>query len=202
MTPADEGPHEIADRLLAYLREEMNDAGVGYVAPPASLLGGQETRLFRFKLAGAPREWSVPLVLRVFAPAQPRQRAVWEAAVQNSLAALGYPAPPVLLTGADDGIGGPFVIMHAMPGETLMTAEAQRMPGMLGAAHAALHELDTAPLMASLRARGIDDEWFRYRRAAAASLHKTHSPPVAGRRAALAGGQPASAARTPLRLSR
>ncbi len=202
MTPADEGPHEIADPLLAYLREEMNDAGVGFVAPPASLLGGQETRLFRFKLAGAPREWSVPLVLRVFTQAQPRQRAVWEAAVQNSLAELGYPAPPVLLAGADDGIGGPFVIMHAMPGETLMTAEPQRIPGMLGAAHAALHELDTAPLMESLprprHRRRVVPLW----REAAASLHQTHNPPVAGRRAALAGGQPATGARTPLRLSR
>ena len=202
MTPADEGPHEIADPLLAYLREEMNDAGVGFVAPPASLLGGQETRLFRFKLAGAPREWSVPLVLRVFTQAQPRQRAVWEAAVQNSLAELGYPAPPVLLAGADDGIGGPFVIMHAMPGETLMTAEPQRIPGMLGAAHAALHELDTAPLMESLRARGIDDEWFRYgARLQRLSTKRTTHPWLAGA-PALAGGQPATGARTPLRLSR
>lgn len=153
---------DIANRLLAHLRAELDDAGVGYRAPPAPLSGGYETRMARFELAGAPEQWSGPLVLRIYAANQSLQRAQYEAAVQNSLADQGYPVPRALFTGADDAIGGPYLIMRFLPGKTMLAAEPQRTPDMLGAAHAALHELDPEPLIDSLRRRGLDVRRFRF----------------------------------------
>lgn len=157
-----ERPEDVAVRLLAHLRQEM-DAGLGFAAPPATLTGGFETRMFRFELAGASDEWTGPLVLRVYPPANPPQRATWESAIQNSLAEQGYPAPPVLHAGTDTRVlGAPFLVMRHMPGETLMSAEKERAPAILGTAHAALHELDPAPVMQALRTRGIEEQWYRF----------------------------------------
>ena len=39
-------PQDVADRLLAHLRQEV-DAGLGFAAPPATLTGGFETYLGR-----------------------------------------------------------------------------------------------------------------------------------------------------------
>ena len=48
------------------------------------------------------------------------QRAPREAAVQNALAELGYPAPRVFLAEARiEPLGGPFLIMERMPGRSL-----------------------------------------------------------------------------------
>lgn len=153
---------DISDRLLAYLRHEL-DAGLDYAAPPVTLSGGFETRMFRFELAGAPGEWTGPLVLRIFPPASPSHRATWESAVQNSLAEQSYPCPPVLLAGTDTRVfGAPFLVMRYMPGETLMAVARQRAPAMLGVAHAALHEIDPAPVTTALYARGIEEQWFRF----------------------------------------
>lgn len=155
-------PQDVADRLLAHLRQEV-DAGLGFAAPPATLTGGFETRMYRFELTGASDAWTGPLVLRIFPPANPPHRATWESAVQNSLAEQGYPAPPVLHAGTDTFVfGAPFLIMRYMPGATLMAAEPRQTPAILGTAQASLHRLDPAPVMQSLNARGIEEKWYLF----------------------------------------
>ncbi|MFN2201202.1 MAG: phosphotransferase family protein [Caldilineaceae bacterium] len=154
---------DIADRLIAYLQAEAGYSGSGYIVPPTTLTGGFETRLYRFQLAGAGQELSIPLVLRIFPPAQPAQRAVWECSVQNCIAEQGYPAPRVLFTGTDPAIfGGSFLVMQYAPGDTLLVAEPDRTPEILGAAHALLHQIDPAPLIDALHSRGFDRKRFGF----------------------------------------
>ena len=125
--------------------------------------GGFETRMFRFQMDAAPEELAGPLVLRVFPASQGPDRAVWESSVQNSLADQGYPVPRVYFAGTDTrGLGGPFVVMQFLPGETMLEAEFDRVPAMLGTAHAALHSLQPEPLIEVLRARGIAEQRFRF----------------------------------------
>jgi aminoglycoside phosphotransferase (APT) family kinase protein len=153
---------DISDRLLIYLRHELDD-GIDYAVSPTTLTGGFETRMFRFELAGAPAAWMGPLVLRILPPATPPHRATWESAVQNSLAGQSYPAPPVLHAGTDSAVlGAPFLIMRYMHGTTLMAAEARQVPSILGTAQAALHQMDAAPVMQALDARGIEEQWYHF----------------------------------------
>jgi hypothetical protein len=65
-----------------------------------SASGGYDAAILRFGLRGAPDRFSGPLVLRLFQPTADAQRAPREAAVQNELAELGYPAPRVLVAEA------------------------------------------------------------------------------------------------------
>ena len=193
MVSAEPDLPQIANNLLAYLREQLNDAGVDYRIAPASLCGGYETRMFRFQLDQAPDELSAPLVLRVFPARQPPERAIWESAVQNSLADQGYPVPRVYFAGTNAGFfGGPFVIMQFLPGETLLAAEPARAPEMLGAAHAALHKLSPEPLIDTLRERGIDDRWFRYDERLMRYVGEERGIAVSFGGAAVAGGQPSA----------
>jgi aminoglycoside phosphotransferase (APT) family kinase protein len=155
----------MSDNLLAYLRVELNDAGVSYCVRPTSLQGGYETQMFRFQLDNAPEELSGPLVLRVFPAYQGPERAIWECAVQNSLADQGYPAPQVYFAGTDAKLlGGPFVVMQFLPGETMLAAAPEKTPVLLGAAHATLHNLQVEPLIEALRSRGVEEQRLRFSR--------------------------------------
>jgi aminoglycoside phosphotransferase (APT) family kinase protein len=82
--------------------------------------GGYDATILRFGLRGAPDPFSGPLVLRLFQATADAGRAPREAAVQNALAELGYPAPRVLVAEARIApLGGPFLIMERMPGRPL-----------------------------------------------------------------------------------
>ena len=103
---------QLSDRLLAYLRSELNDPALHYDTPLTPVPGGYEAFTYRFRLANAAPPLSNPLVLRLFRPyANPRQ-AHSEGAVLNALYAQGYPAPPVHFTSADTTLlGGGFMVM-------------------------------------------------------------------------------------------
>jgi aminoglycoside phosphotransferase (APT) family kinase protein len=82
--------------------------------------GGHDATILRFSLQDAPEPLSGPLVLRLFQANVDAHRAPREAAVQNALAALGYPAPRVFVTEArPEALGGPFIIMELVPGRPL-----------------------------------------------------------------------------------
>ena len=75
--------------------------------------GGYDATILRFSLQSAPDPFSGPLVLRLFQATDDAQRATREAAVQNALAELGYPAPRVFIAEARvETLGGPFLIME------------------------------------------------------------------------------------------
>jgi aminoglycoside phosphotransferase (APT) family kinase protein len=111
---------DIVLSLLDYLRSVSACPGLAYAGAPARMSGGYDATMLSFALRGAPDPLSAPLVLRLFQATADRQRAPREAAVQNALADLSYPAPKVLLAeGRIEPLGGPFVIMERMPGRPL-----------------------------------------------------------------------------------
>ncbi len=94
--------------------------------------GGYDATILRFSLRSAPNPFSGPLVLRLLQATAGAQRALREAAVQNALAELGYPAPRVFIAEARiEPLGGPFLIMERMRGRSLGSEfEGLRIKGL------------------------------------------------------------------------
>src|SRR5277367_931288 len=111
---------DLVQALLAYLRSVTVRPDLAYDEAPTRMSGGYDATILRFSLQGAPQPLSGPLVLRLFQATVDAQRAPREAAVQNALAGLGYPAPRVFVTEARvEALGGPFIIMERVPGRPL-----------------------------------------------------------------------------------
>src|SRR2546430_1291439 len=93
---------EPAQPLLEHLRAELREPGLGYAEPLTPMTGGYDTRIFAFRLSGAPEPFSIPLILRVLGSQHPPARVLSERTAQNTVAGLGYPAP------GDGVLGGAF----------------------------------------------------------------------------------------------
>jgi aminoglycoside phosphotransferase (APT) family kinase protein len=155
--------NEISEALLRYLRAELDAPTIGYETPLTQMQGGYETCSFRFRLGGAPHEFSDPLVLRLYPAFYGSYNAEWESTVQNLLADQGYPVARVRLTCADASVlGGAFYVMALLPGELMTSAPYETIPGLLGQAHARLHGIDPAPIVRVLRERGFDERRYRF----------------------------------------
>ncbi|MBI4766178.1 MAG: phosphotransferase [Deltaproteobacteria bacterium] len=156
---------QVSDKLMAYLRTELNNNNIVYDIPLTPIVGGYETFTYHFKLKGVQPELAKPLVLRLFQEYRSPGQAIGESAVQNALAAQGYPVPSVLFTGTDKRhLGGAFLIMEFLPGESMLAAAEEDMPLMLGKAHAALHNIDPTPLRKALTVQGLDERDYRLNR--------------------------------------
>jgi aminoglycoside phosphotransferase (APT) family kinase protein len=152
---------QVSDKLMAYLRTELNNTHIVYDIPLTPIFGGYETFTCHFKLKGVQPELAKPLVLRLFQEYRDPYQAIGESVVQNALAAQGYPVPSVLFTGTDKAhLGGAFLIMEFLPGESMLTAAEEDMPLLLGKAHAALHHIDPAPLQKALTVKGLDEQGY------------------------------------------
>src|SRR2546425_11466607 len=115
---------EPARRLLEHLRAELREPGLGYAELLTPIAGGYDTRIFAFRLSGAPEPFSIPLILRVLGSQHPPARALSERATQNAVVGLGYPAPRVLLASPDPTIlGGAFLVMERLAGRPLLVAD-------------------------------------------------------------------------------
>jgi aminoglycoside phosphotransferase (APT) family kinase protein len=153
---------QISDKLLAYLRTKLNNTDVSYDISLTPMVGGYEAFTYRFKLKGVQSELDKPLVLRLFQEYRNPEQAISEGAVQNALAAQGYPVPSVWFTSTDKAyISGAFLIMDFLPGETMLTANVAEMPSMLGKAHAVLHNLDPTPLRKTLNFQGFIEQRYQ-----------------------------------------
>jgi aminoglycoside phosphotransferase (APT) family kinase protein len=205
-TPAAREPSEaeVADGLIRYLRIQLGDPQLCYAEPPIRVLSGVENWVYTFRLGSRHEQFSGPLILKLFGHHHPAERARYEAAVQNAVAGLDYPAPRVLRTGrAGDGLGGAFLIMERLPGTVLLepltklaprTLEllrllpqlAWRMPRLVAAVQSRLHDFDPAPVIRSLSAAGFSEDAARL---------STRSSAIASRidRAGLEGLRPAMA---------
>ena len=109
----------VAEGLREVLRDELGLTGADGSRPPKLLADGVTARAFAVDLNGR------PLVLRVFVPSEeeslPADQHRVEAALQNALADLGYPAPRVLASGdASSPLGAPFILMERAAGRSLM----------------------------------------------------------------------------------
>jgi aminoglycoside phosphotransferase (APT) family kinase protein len=162
MIHLDKETDQIAGKLLAYLRDELDDSMIAYDAPLTQLQGGFETATYRFKLSGVQKELNRHLVLRLYPEFYGSENAVWESSVQNALAKEGYPVAKAYFICTDKSIlGGAFFIMDFLPGEPMITAPVETIPGILGKAHAALHKIDPETWLKSLHEQGIDERKCR-----------------------------------------
>jgi aminoglycoside phosphotransferase (APT) family kinase protein len=124
----------------------------GFAEPPALLPAGWEAYVYRFRLRGPalPAGFDRPLVLRLYAGPAGRPRARREFVAHSHARRHGYPVPEPLLLEEDGGpLGGPFLIMENVPGETLLDRlrgnclRAPEVPARLARMHARLHALPT-----------------------------------------------------------
>ena len=111
---------EIAVRLLHHLARTFGCPDAVYLAKPVRVQGGFDTTIFGFTLDRVPPPLAGPLILRLSQASADPQRVKLETVVQNTLAEMGFPAPRVMLTESNaDVLGGPFMVMARVPGQTL-----------------------------------------------------------------------------------
>jgi aminoglycoside phosphotransferase (APT) family kinase protein len=153
---------DVADAFLRVVRERLDLADITYAEPPEMFTGGFFTENYAFALAGAPAEWSVPLVLRLF-PREVRPEQVRrEATVQRVLHGQGYPTPNVLLhEESQEPLGRAFLVMERVAAKSLMGGIAlrelvvvlkvlARLPALLADTLAQLHAVDPAPFVEAM----------------------------------------------------
>jgi len=172
--------------LIGHLRARLGDPSLAFSEPPARILGGDHTWVYRFRLARPPDPaWQPPLVLRILRPHLDPESVRAESVLHRLLAGGGLPVPEVLDFPVEPGrLGGPYQIMTRVPGAPLLHGfddPSERggeglflqqlragmgkllfgpWPHLLAEAHARLHALDAAGLAEGLRDAGADPDWF------------------------------------------
>ena len=142
---------DVGRALVEFLRELLGAPALDLAEPLTPLGGGFDTSIYTVQLRDAPAVVAGPLVLRVMAPHHDPARALRERAIQNTVAAQGYPAPRVLAVTTDVGpLGAPFLLMERLPGVALADAGRLGMGSALAEAQLRLHALKAAPLLAAL----------------------------------------------------
>ena len=165
MIHPNEKTDQIAGKLIAYLRDELNDSTIAYDSPLTQVKGGYETAIYQFQLKGVQKELNKRLVLRLYPEYHPPGDAVQESSVQNVLADAGYPVARAYIVCADKSImGGAFFIMDFLPGNPMSQAPIETIPEMLGKTHTALHKIDPGPLIKSLDEQGFDENRLVFRK--------------------------------------
>lgn len=148
----------IFEKLITYLRDQLNNSQIDFESAPTQLQGGFETQIYLFQLINAQREFSKPLILRLYPEFFGSGNAIWESGIQNVLAAEGYPVAKAHLVCTDKSIlGGAFFIMDCLPGKPMVSLPMESVSQLLGKTHAALHKIDPQPLVNSLLEQSIDE---------------------------------------------
>jgi aminoglycoside phosphotransferase (APT) family kinase protein len=143
-------------KLLRLLERNSGRAPLGYATPPTSLGGGFWAALYAFELEQPPAGLHGPLVLRVMPTSDEQCRR--EAQFQSAVAARGFPAPRVSLSGGrDEGLGFPYIVMQRLPGVPLGMSALWQLPALLGTTLARLHETITEGLPEGGLERVLDD---------------------------------------------
>ena len=124
----------VGKALEASLVDELG--AVTMTDGPARVGHGLDTYIYRFQLAGdgLGSGWEQPLILRIFAAPHQEEKARRETAVQEFLSRAGFPAPlPLLVRGADNDLGLPFMIMERVPGSPMLDRfkNPLAIPGLL-----------------------------------------------------------------------
>jgi aminoglycoside phosphotransferase (APT) family kinase protein len=146
---------DLADRLLAVLRDATGNPALEFAAPPVRLSGGFWAELLAFRVTGGPEGWDRDLVARIMPePAVARK----ETLVQAEVARLGFATPTVRAAGGPaDGLGRAFMVMDRAPGTPLLAGlnggqvfaalpRLAALPETLAVTMSRLHRLDPEPL--------------------------------------------------------
>jgi aminoglycoside phosphotransferase (APT) family kinase protein len=145
---------QVASLLLEYLQSRLGIADLQYAERPVFFPESWETYVYQFRLANGP---SLPpafgerLILRAYSSGHGWPRLRHEYQVQKHLCGLDYPVPAPLLLERDSNIlRGPFMLMEAIPGQTMLELLLQRIvsilwaPARMAEAQAYLHGLPTS----------------------------------------------------------
>jgi aminoglycoside phosphotransferase (APT) family kinase protein len=145
----------IARGLLDSLRAEFGRPSIEFAEGPTEIGGGFDTRIFGFRLSNVPAPLAGPLILRLLAAHHPPGRALRERAIQNEVAAQGYPAPRVFLTSTETAsLGGAWLVMERAAGRPLLGAQFLNLSGAIADAQRRLHMLDAEGLRRAIEAEG------------------------------------------------
>jgi aminoglycoside phosphotransferase (APT) family kinase protein len=144
----------VDDPLLAYLQDSLRLRNLSFAENPTLLPEGRETNIYRFQLRSQgplPLAFTPPLILRAYSSRFGLPRLRREFAAQQFLAEAGYPvARPLLFERSAAVLGGPFLVMNLVPGQTMLAALLHRFtniwwaPGHMAEMHARLHALPAA----------------------------------------------------------
>jgi len=141
----------------------LGQPSLEFAEGPTRLTGGFDTRIFAFRLAGAPPAFAGPLILRLLDGYSDPSRALRERATQNALVELGYPAPRVLVASADAAaLGGAFLIMERLAGTPLPQARFLGMGRVVAELQARLHGLDAEAFLRHLAREGLASHGFTF----------------------------------------
>jgi aminoglycoside phosphotransferase (APT) family kinase protein len=142
-----------APQVAAALLRQLGVEGLQFRSPPRPVPDGWEAWTYALELEPHPAlpDLTGPLALRVYASPPAVIRARREFAVQQHLRQLGFPvAQPLRLETSCAVFGGPFLLLHWVPGRTLfddMLSRPWRVfsgPRQMGRLHARLHSLPGA----------------------------------------------------------
>jgi aminoglycoside phosphotransferase (APT) family kinase protein len=146
-------PPSFSRHLLDDLRARLDRPRLDFSEPPSPISGGFDTQIFAFRLRDAPAPFAGPLILRMLGPGTDPSRVLRERAVQNAVAALGYPAPRVVHATTDTtALGGAFLVMERVPGRVLPEARLMGMSAVLVEWQHRLHALEAEAVLKALDA--------------------------------------------------
>ena len=123
-------PAEVAEALAAYLEPRLGVGKLGFSSEPREAPDNWETHIYRFQLRAErplPQAFAAMLVLRAYSNFRSIPRARHDFVAQRHMGNLGYAVPsPLLVEDSCDVLGGPFLVMPWVPGETLLERLRQR----------------------------------------------------------------------------
>jgi aminoglycoside phosphotransferase (APT) family kinase protein len=176
---------ELSKRLLRYLAERFGKADLAYAIEPSRIKGGFDAAIFGFTLDRAPKQLAGPPILRLKQASAEPARLVLEAAVQNALAAMAFPAPRVaVIETGTAALGGPFMVMERLAGRPLADevselndspSLAAKLRGIVGLpalfrqisakwvdTQLRLHDLPAEPLLKAIADAGLDQRMVTF----------------------------------------
>jgi len=142
---------DIPERLIGVLRGATGTQDLEYERRPEPMRGGFWAELLSFSLTHPPDGWPADLVARLMPdPGTARK----ETFLQRTVAAAGYPTPPVRASGGPDcGLGRAFMVMDRAAGRSALSGLdgltpaavprlLRQIPDLLAGSMARLHALD------------------------------------------------------------
>ena len=146
---------QITADFLSYLQSQSSECAA-YEVEPSRLKGGNDARLYRYKIVG-----QSPRVLRVLRPARQAEELMYLKLVHQTLNQQGLNVPVIHHICADESLlGGVFAVMDLVPGQTVFELTPGLHAKVLGESMARMHQLDVKPIVESFRRAGVPDERF------------------------------------------